>query len=272
MPEPSAAEAVAVPPEKGTPEYNEAMSQRFEKGFNEGETKQTFEAPPAEITPMPENGHDKFYNQETGDYSWENHSKELQYHLDQKGKQDGAAENKDGAAEEPKDATSSPVDWDDISDKLGTSRNLEESDIEKLTGMGIPREVIESYIELLETGNEAAQEKTIQYAGGQESIDQMFGWAQQNLTEDEIGNYNSILASPNWRMAVDSLRVAAGMAGSSAAEDAGAPQLLEGASAPASGTGFASSQEMIAAMSDPKYKSDPAFRNQVRLRVGRSNF
>jgi len=46
----------------------------------------------------------------------------------------------------------------------------------------------------------------------------------------------------------------------------------EGASAPASGTGFASSAEMISAMSDPKYKSDPAFRNQVRLRVGRSNF
>ena len=265
MPEPSAAEAVEVPPEKGTPEYNEAMSQRFEKGFNEGETKQTFEAPPAEITPMPENGHDKFYNQETGDYSWENHSKELQYHLDQKGTQDGAAE-------EPKDATSSPVDWDVISDKLGTSRNLEESDFEKLTGMGIPREVIESYIELLETGNEAAQAKTIEYAGGQESIDQMFGWAQQNLTEDEIGNYNSILASPNWRMAVDSLRVAAGMAGSSTAEDAGIPELLEGSSAPQSGTGFSSSQEMISAMSDPKYKSDPAFRNQVRLRVGRSNF
>jgi len=46
----------------------------------------------------------------------------------------------------------------------------------------------------------------------------------------------------------------------------------EGASAPASGLGFASSAEMISAMSDPKYKSDPAFRNQVRLRVGRSNF
>lgn len=265
MAEPSAAEAAAVPPEKGTPEYNEAMTQRFEKGFNEGETKQTFEVPPAEITPMPENGHDKFYNKETGQYSWENHSKELQYRLDQNPK-------KDAGAEEAKDASSSAVDWDVISDKLGTSQNLEESDFEKLTGMGIPREVIESYIELLETGNEAAQAKTIEYAGGQESIDQMFGWAQQNLTEDEIGNYNSILASTNWRMAVDSLRVAAGMAGSSTAEDAGAPQLMEGASAPASGTGFASSQEMISAMSDPKYKSDPAFRNQVRLRVGRSNF
>jgi len=265
MPEPSAAVAAEVPPEKGTPEYNEAMSKRFEKGFDEGENKQTFEAPPAEITPIPEGGHDKFYNKETGDYSWENHSKELQYHLDQKGKQNDASE-------EPKDTASSPVDWDDISDKLSATRALEESDFEKLTGMGIPREVIESYIELLETGNEAAQEKTIQYAGGQESIDQMFGWAQQNLTEDEIGNYNSILASPNWRMAVDSLRVAAGMAGSSTAEDAEAPQLMEGASAPASGTGFASSAEMISAMSDPKYKSDPAFRNQVRLRVGRSNF
>ena len=44
-----------------------------------------------------------------------------------------------------------------------------------------------------------------------------------------------------------------------------------GASAPASGLGFASNAEMIAAMFNPKYKSDPAFRNQVRLRVGRRN-
>ena len=55
MPEPSAAVAVEVPPEKGTPEYNEAMSKRFEKGFDEGENKQTFEAPPAEINPIPAN-------------------------------------------------------------------------------------------------------------------------------------------------------------------------------------------------------------------------
>ena len=260
----AATEATAVPPEKGTPEYNEAMSQRFEKGFDEKDTAQSFEAPPADITPMPEGGHDKFYNKETGAYSWENHSKELQYRLAQKGKPEGAAEESQ--------ESSSPVDWDQISEKLSATQNLEETDFQQLQSIGIPREVIDSYIQLLETGNEAAQTKTIEYAGGQESIDQMFGWAQQNLNEEEIGNYNDILASPNWRMAIDSLRVASGLGGPASSPDAQAPQLMEGTSAPASGSGFASSQEMIAAMSDPKYKSDPAFRNQVRLRVGRSNF
>lgn len=78
--------ATSVPPEKGTQEYNEQMAQRFEQGLNDKGNAQTFDSPPPEIAPMPEGGHDKFYNKETGEYHWENHSKELQYRIDQQGK------------------------------------------------------------------------------------------------------------------------------------------------------------------------------------------
>ena len=59
--------ATSVPPEKGTQEYNEQMAQRFEQGLNDKGNAQTFDSPPPEIAPMPEGGHDKFYNKETGE-------------------------------------------------------------------------------------------------------------------------------------------------------------------------------------------------------------
>ena len=260
--------ATDSPPEKGTPEYNEAMTARYEKGLNDQNNTQTFEAPPVEIAAIPEGGHDKFYNKETGEYHWQNHSKELQYRIDQQGKNT----KHEPISEETTEVTSSAVNWEELSNKLGETQTLESADYEQLQGIGIPKEVIDSYLQLLATGNEAAQTQAISYAGGPEAMDQLFGWAQQNLTEDEIGNYNNILASPNWRMAIDSLRVASGSNTETTNEVAREPELVEGQSSISSGTGFASTQEMMAAMSDPKYKSDPAFRNQVRMRVGRSNF
>jgi len=260
-----AEEAIQQLPEKGTPEYDEAMVKRFDQGLGDGNSEQKFEAPPTEIPPMPENGHEKFYNKETGEYNWQNHSTELQYRIDQQAKEPKV----DTPTEEPKD---SDVNWDELSEKLTATRTLETADYEKLQGIGIPKEVIDSYLELLATGSEAATQTAITYAGGQESMEKLFGWAQQNLTEEEIGNYNDILAGTNWRMGIDSLRVAAGMAGESTHQDAGGPQLMEGQNAAPSGSGFTSSAEMIEAMKDPKYKSDPSFRNQVRMRVGRSNF
>tara|TARA_R100000808_G_C2134371_1_gene142912 strand:- start:537 stop:1334 length:798 start_codon:yes stop_codon:yes gene_type:complete len=255
-------------PAKGTPEYNEAMVQKFDQGFgNEGSNQQSFEAPPPEIQPMPEGGSDKFYNAETGAYDWQNHAVELQYKLDQKSPTEAAeAPTEEGTTQK------ADFDWDSITQSINETNSITEENFKKLQDFGIPKEVLDGYAELLQTGAEYAQQRTIQYAGGEENLNAIFQWAQTNLNEQEIEQYNGILDSPNWRMAIDSLRVSSGIGVSDAQANSENPSLVEGSPLADQGTGFASKQEMITAMGDPRYKHDPAFRNQVRMKVANSNF
>ena len=100
----------------------------------------------------------------------------------------------------------------------------------------------------------------------------MFKWAQDNLAEEEVRGYNEILDSPNWRMAIDSLRVASGIGADGNKSSNAAPSLVEGNNKTNTSASFASKTQMIEAMKDPKYKNDPAYRNQVRQKIAQSNF
>ena len=251
-------------PAKGTPEYNEAMVGKFENGLGSSD-KQSFEPPPPEIAAMPEGGSEKFYDAETGAYDWQNHAVELQYKLDQKAPAEAVEAPAEGGAD-PK----ANFDWESVTASIDSTNTIDDENYKKLLDFGIPENVLDGYKELLETGVEFAQKRTIDYAGGEDSLNSIFQWAQENLDEKELGSYNEILDSPNWRMAIDSLRVASGIG---VQEKAGGenPALVEGLPS-TGGAGFASKAEMIDAMQNPKYKSDPAFRNQVRMKVANSNF
>jgi len=253
----------APTPEKGTEEYNEQMSDRFEQGFSDEKSKQSFEA---EIAAMPDAGSEKFYNADTGEYDWESHSKELQFKLEQK-----PAEEQSTPPNETAPAENSEF-WTGVTSSIESEGTINEDNYKKLIDFGIPSDVLDDYVDLLSIGKEYAQSRTVEYAGGEQSLNAMFDWASTNLTEEEIGNYNNILDTPNWRMAIDSLKVASGIGAVDSEASPESPQLVEGQFVSDSGTGFASRQEMVTAMGDPKYKNDPAFRNQVRLRVGNSNF
>ena len=256
---------IETQPQKGTPEYNEIMAARYDQQNAENVNAQAFEKP-TEITPLPDGGLDKFYNKESGTYDWPNHVRELEYRLEQKSP--AASESTSEATEEQ----SASLDWDAITADVGSNNTLSDDHRSALNNAGIPDDVIDQYLDLMTVGQEYAQQRTIEYAGGDESLNSMFDWARTNLSEEEVTNYNDILDSPNWRMAIDSLRVASGIGGVDAPQRSSTPRLVEGEVAGVSGQAFASKQQMIEAMSDPRYKSDPAFRQQVRLRVGRSNF
>ena len=254
---------IETPPEKGTPEYNEAMAEKYDKGFRTDDKKQSFEAP-KEIAAIPETGLEKFYNKESGEYDWPNHAKELQYRLDQQKKESQPADGPE--------ADTQKIDWETITKSVAENKTLNEAEMKQLMEFGIPEEIVNSYVDLMGVSQEFAQQRTIEYAGGEENLNAIFDWASKNLPEEEVKNYNAILDSPNWRMALDSLRISSGIGVETMAANKNNPQLVEGSNTPTSSAGFAAKQEMIEAMGNPKYKSDPAFRHQVRLRVAQSNF
>jgi len=102
--------------------------------------------------------------------------------------------------------------------------------------------------------------------GGEDKYSEIVGWAKENFSEAEINAYDQIIESGNLdqiNLALQSLNYrytdAMGQDGN----------LLQGKPAAAEAT-FRSRAELIAAMNDPRYDSDPAYRQDVISKLDRS--
>lgn len=105
--------------------------------------------------------------------------------------------------------------------------------------------------------------------GGQEEYQNMVQWAGQSLDPSETELYDSVMNSGDPAacfFAVQALAYrwseAQGWQGS---------DFLTGNASPAPQNAFRSQQEVVQAMSDPRYDTDPAYRQDVMDRLERSN-
>ena len=105
-------------------------------------------------------------------------------------------------------------------------------------------------------------------AGGREGYDTMIDWAQQNLQEQEIKMYDTVMDRGDplaCFFAVQALKnrydEASGVEG----------QMLTGKAPSNKGDTFRSQAEVVRAMNDPKYENDPAYRQDVYSKLERSN-
>jgi hypothetical protein len=106
--------------------------------------------------------------------------------------------------------------------------------------------------------------------GSAEGYNTAADWAAANLDEAEIAALDVQLTSTN--PAIVKQGAAALQEKYAANADIDPLVTIQGNGAPAkTGTSFRSSAEMQAAMSDPRYKTDPAYRDEVAAKVGRSD-
>lgn len=104
--------------------------------------------------------------------------------------------------------------------------------------------------------------------GGDEAYQSMIQWAQENLSEQEIGMYDAVMDRGDplaMFFAAQALRSrftdAQGYDG----------ELLTGSSPRSDGDVFRSQAQLVEAMSDPRYDKDPAYRADVAAKLERSN-
>jgi hypothetical protein len=104
--------------------------------------------------------------------------------------------------------------------------------------------------------------------GGQENFEAVQGWARENLDAAELEAYNREVNSGDYyraRNALQSLYYAF-------QENSGyEPELIGGKLSGNSSDVFRSSQEVMAAMSDPRYLQDPAYTQDVQDKLIRSD-
>lgn len=117
--------------------------------------------------------------------------------------------------------------------------------------------------------NDEAIAVLMQTAGGQEQYDQMIGWATDNFSQQEIDMYDHVMDSGDAAAAMFAVQALKNAYRSATGVDG---ELLTGSSAPPDpSNNFRSQAEVMAAMNDPRYDSDPAYRQDVFDKLDRSN-
>ena len=249
----------------GSEEYNKEMADKFQSQ----EAEPTQEEVP--IQGMPEGGADKFYNKETGEYDWKNHAKELQYKIDQSNQQQTPEqpqqtnEETKNEAETEQQAVDSIISRaglqnDNLRSQLETNGDFDDATYQALQKVGIPKDIVETYVENIKFRRDRTVGDALEYVGGEESWRNMNQWAVDNLPQEEISKFNELLASDQWKIGVDAMKV---RMGSNTFE----PKMTTGNQLPGTTYGYKSKSEMKADMSNPKYQNDPSFRKEVMRKM-----
>jgi hypothetical protein len=148
---------------------------------------------------------------------------------------------------------------------------LSEASYKELSDKGIPKSLVDAYIagqqsisKQTQDFNDQTVKGLIDSVGGQESFTQMSQWAGTAYTDAEKADYQAAVDSGNLaaaKAALLSLKLRY-----EAAFGTRPGSTIEG-TAPTAPAGFRSKAEMVAAMKDPRYQNDPAYRRDVEMKV-----
>lgn len=138
----------------------------------------------------------------------------------------------------------------------------------KLEQAGFDRSTVDAYIAGQQALNEQMQSRIEEHVGGGERLQSALEWAAQNLGPAEAQAFNNVVDTADeagLKLALDGLMAKFDAAGGSE------PSLIGGSVNTNSGSVFRSTAELTAAMSDPRYSRDPAYRAEVEQRLARSS-
>ena len=116
--------------------------------------------------------------------------------------------------------------------------------------------------------SEAQANQLMEMVGGEKAYKSMIDWAGQNLSKEEIQMYDSVMGKGDPSAIFFAVQALNNKYTDAVGSDG---QMLTGRSASDSGSAFRSQQELVAAMTDPRYDRDPAYRQEVMQRLENSD-
>ena len=105
-------------------------------------------------------------------------------------------------------------------------------------------------------------------AGGEAAYQQLTSWAAENISEDKMDAFNSVV---NNGEALAIQMAVAGLKSEYDNSEGYEGRMLTGKAATSSRDQFRSQAEVVSAMSDPRYDRDEAYRQDVFEKLERSN-
>lgn len=193
---------------------------------------------------------------------------------EQKADQQSETDKQDDAAK--KVAQSAGVDLTSYQEEYNTTGDVSPESRKKLAEglksvLGEDAEqIVNDFIEAKKVVHQNDLKLYMDEAGGEDSYKAMIAWAAESLPDADKHAFNKQVNSGD-RSAT--LLAISGLRARYEAANGRAPRLHKaGAGLATDAAPFRSSAEMRQAMSDPRYKTDPAYRDSVAARLRNSNF
>lgn len=163
----------------------------------------------------------------------------------------------------------------DFSKEYEENGSLSEETIEALGEMD-SKQLVKEYLRLYQENAAEAQKAQkaqvdeaaiLQSVGGVEAYQELVGWAAENLAAEEINDFNGVVNSGNpvaIKFAVEALK------SRRQSVDGYEAPLVTGRKAAVAKDRFRSNAELSRAIADPRYQTDPAYRQDVADKLARS--
>ena len=120
----------------------------------------------------------------------------------------------------------------------------------------------------VETLSEAQAQELMDMVGGDKAYQSMLSWAGDNFSKEEVEMYDGVMESGNPNAIFFAVQALQSRYNDSVGSDG---QLLTGRGAQNTDDSFKSQAELVAAMSDPRYDRDPAYRADLMRRLENSD-
>ena len=104
--------------------------------------------------------------------------------------------------------------------------------------------------------------------GGEKAYKSMLDWASDNFSKHEVNMYDNVIASGNANAIFFAVQALQARYGEGVGTDG---ETLTGRGAGSDDDSFQSQAELVAAMNDPRYDRDPAYRRDVMRRLENSD-
>jgi len=198
--------------------------------------------------------------------------KELEKKLGEKSDEDSEEAEPEAEPEKETEVESN------ILDKLWEEKDKGFSD-ETLKALGEkrPGELAKMYLEFRSQAGQQEASQTLTesdiselkgMAGGEKEYERVIGWATSNLPQKEQDMFDSVIDRGDPQAAYFAVQALMSKYKDAVGSEG---DLITGKAPSNVGSTFQSQPEVVAAMSDPRYDSDPAYRRQIMEKLERSN-
>ena len=180
-----------------------------------------------------------------------------------------APDDKDTDATAEKAVDEAGLDMDALSKEYSESGELSKESLEALSKVGITEDMVQSYITGQEAQAAAAQKELLEPIGGDiEAYNKLTAWAGDNLSDAEVDEFNSVLATGNPSAVKMAIRDLSAKYESVNGTEPG--RQLSGKPNTSGAAVYESTADLMKDMSNPEYAKNPAFRAKVEAKLGRS--
>ena len=190
---------------------------------------------------------------------------------------EGYAEEEEGDEEVSDDAPAVSLINEASEEYYANDGQLSEETIERFSEMS-SQDLVNAYLDIQAKNPQAPQQSielsegqvnsVVNAAGGQANYDSVIEWAGSNLPDNQIDAFDSVVDSGNpaaigiaFQGLQSQYNEANGYEG----------RMLQGKPASSTGDVYRSQAELVAAMGDPRYDTDPAYRQDVISKLEQSD-